>query len=94
MPTPPNQTPESLAESLAKIRAAATSAPAPTREDITYGPNDLLTKDDFCGWAKVPRRTLDQWIMDGEAPRRLRAGRHIRFRFADCVAWAECRYVD
>lgn len=42
----------------------------------------------------VPTATIYRWNADGNAPRRLMVGRHVRYRLADVLAWEESRYVD
>jgi hypothetical protein len=63
-------------------------------EVTSRDPNDLLSIDDFCAWANIPRRTFNSWCLNGQAPKRMKFGRHIRIRWADCLAWADARYVE
>ncbi len=58
-----------------------------------WGPNTLLSKVEFCHWAGISERTLGQWITDGTAPPRILLGRHVRFKFEDCLKWLPSRYV-
>lgn len=79
-------------------------APLPSRdEQVVDGerphlfkhPDQLLTAQEFCDWTKVTRRTLRQWEQDGSAPKCIKLmGRHIRYRWGDCLAWAESYYVN
>jgi excisionase family DNA binding protein len=69
------------------------STPRDTRSERGWQPNTLLTKAEFCQWAGVSERTLGQWITDGTAPPRVLLGRHVRFRFSDCLEWLASRYV-
>ena len=57
-------------------------------------PDQLLTVQEFCAWAKITTRTWRAWCVDGAAPRRMKLGSAIRIRVADALAWAESRYVN
>jgi hypothetical protein len=52
-------------------------------EDEWVGPKDLAKS-----WG-LPERTLSQWRYLGKGPRYFKFGKHIRYRRADCEAWAE-----
>ncbi|RSN50857.1 helix-turn-helix transcriptional regulator [Actinomadura sp. WAC 06369] len=53
-----------------------------------------LTPEDLAEREGVPLETVYQWNSRGTAPRRLKIGRHIRYRLADVIAWENARYAD
>jgi predicted DNA-binding transcriptional regulator AlpA len=55
-----------------------------------------LTEQEFCERYRVPARTVMRWRKEGGGPAFVRLGpRHIRYRLADCEAWALARtYSD
>jgi predicted DNA-binding transcriptional regulator AlpA len=42
----------------------------------------------------VPLATVHVWNSRGTGPRRLKIGRHVRYRLADVIEWENTRYVD
>jgi predicted DNA-binding transcriptional regulator AlpA len=51
-----------------------------------------LTEPEFCALYQVPARTAMRWRKEGGGPAFVRLGpRHIRYRLADCEAWALAR---
>jgi predicted DNA-binding transcriptional regulator AlpA len=51
-----------------------------------------LTERQFCELYQVPARTVVRWRKEGGGPAFVRLGpRHIRYRLADCEAWALAR---
>lgn len=49
----------------------------------------LLTPEDLAELAGVPLATVYTWNYRGTGPRRLRVGRHVRFRREDVERWLE-----
>ncbi len=41
----------------------------------------------------MPPKTLAEWRSRGTGPRYLKIGRHVRYRWADVLAWEESRLV-
>lgn len=66
----------------------------PERHAECDDPERLLTPKELAGWAQVPLRTVRQWSTRGGGPPRIRIGRHVRYRWADCLAWRDSNRVD
>jgi predicted DNA-binding transcriptional regulator AlpA len=49
---------------------------------------------DFAEREGVSVQTVYDWHKTGKAPRRMKIGRHVRYRLADVIAWEESRIVD
>ena len=49
----------------------------------------LMTPDDLAAYLGVPVKTIYQWGTTRKGPRRLRVGKHVRFRPADVEAWLD-----
>ena len=52
---------------------------APTRE--------LLTTEDIAALLTVPASTVERWRSTGYGPRRIRAGKHVRYRPCEVERW-------
>lgn len=46
-----------------------------------------LRPEDLAERYKVPLATVYRWNSEGTGPRRLKIGRHVRYRLSDCEAW-------
>ncbi len=46
-----------------------------------------LSPEDLARREQVPLATIYRWNSDGTGPRRLKIGRHIRYRLTDVEAW-------
>jgi excisionase family DNA binding protein len=53
--------------------------------------DQLLTPDDLAKYLGVPVRTIYSWRATGEGPRRIRVGKHLRFRLSDVEEYLETR---
>jgi predicted DNA-binding transcriptional regulator AlpA len=61
---------------------------SPAAAEPHLSPEDLAVREG------VPLETVYGWNKTGDAPRRMRIGRHIRYRLADVIAWEESRVVS
>lgn len=52
---------------------------------------DNLTPENLADELQVPLSTVYQWNHDGTGPKRVKVGRHVRYRRADVEAWLEAR---
>ena len=52
-----------------------------------------LSVKDFAERQGVPVQTVYAWNKTGDAPPRMKIGRHVRYRLADVIAWEESRLV-
>ena len=60
--------------------------------DLTPDPPNYLTEEQFCAAYGIGRRTAQRWRLTGEGPAFCRLGpKRIRYRVADCEAWAAAR---
>ncbi len=59
----------------------------PSRDEKHLSPEQLAEREG------VPVETVYRWNKDGQAPPRMRMGRHVRYRLADVIAWEETRIV-
>lgn len=53
-----------------------------------------LTPEDLAERYGVPVKTVYAWNSEGTAPRRMRVGRHVRYKLADVIAWENARYAE
>jgi excisionase family DNA binding protein len=53
------------------------------------GDEKLLTTAELAEYLGVPVRTIYAWRSTGEGPRRIRVGKHLRFRQSDVAAFLE-----
>lgn len=53
----------------------------------------LLTVEDVATFCAVPTKTVYEWNSNGTGPRRLRVGKHVRYRRADVDAWLDSQYA-
>lgn len=53
----------------------------------------LLTPQDVADHCGVPVKTVYGWNTNGTGPRRIRVGKHVRFRQADLDAWLDSQTV-
>jgi excisionase family DNA binding protein len=51
----------------------------------------LLTIGEVAAYLSVPVRTLYMWRTNGDGPRGMKVGRHVRYRPEDVEAWLEER---
>jgi excisionase family DNA binding protein len=49
----------------------------------------LLTLDDVVAYLGIPKNTLYRWRVDGEGPRAMKIGKHLRYRRSELEAWLE-----
>ena len=54
----------------------------------------LWTADQVADFLVVPLATLYGWNSRGAAPRRVKVGKHVRYRRADVEAWLDRQYAD
>ncbi|WP_009884799.1 helix-turn-helix transcriptional regulator [Brevibacterium aurantiacum] len=47
----------------------------------------ILTNQDLADRLQMPEQTLAIWRMKGYGPRFFKAGRYVRYRLADVLAW-------
>ena len=50
---------------------------------------ELWTTQDLAARYQVPLATIYKWNAEGTGPRRLRLGRHVRYRSDDVERWEE-----
>jgi excisionase family DNA binding protein len=62
--------------------------------DLLSNPDRLLTVDELAEVTGVPVQTIYKWPAKGTGPRRMRVGRHIRYRASDVKTWLDGQYVD
>lgn len=53
----------------------------------------LLTIDDVATFLAVPVASVYTWNTRGTGPRRIRVGRHVRYRRADVESWLDKQAV-
>lgn len=61
-----------------------------TDETATVVPGDvdeMWSPAQFARWMGVPVRTVYWWNAQGTGPRRITAGRHVRYRRRDIESW-------
>ena len=52
-----------------------------------------LSPEDLAEREGVPLETVYGWNKTGDAPPRMKIGRHVRYRLADVIAWEESRLI-
>jgi excisionase family DNA binding protein len=52
-----------------------------------------LTPEELAEKFRVPLETVYKWNKTGKGPRRLRIGRHVRYRVADVDEWLAGRFA-
>lgn len=57
-------------------------------------PEKHLTPETLAERLGVPVKTVYQWNSEGTAPRRMKIGRHVRYKLADVIAWENARYAE
>ncbi|MCW0216398.1 MAG: helix-turn-helix domain-containing protein [Pseudonocardia sp.] len=59
------------------------------------GKNDdeLLTVKELAAELKVSVSTVQHWVTDGRGPKRIRVGRHVRYRRSDLNEWLQENYA-
>jgi excisionase family DNA binding protein len=57
-------------------------------------PDELLTSDELAKYLSIPVSTIRQWPSRDKGPRRMKVGRHVRYRVGDIREWLEKQYVD
>ncbi len=53
-----------------------------------------LSPEDLARREQVPLATVYRWNSEGTGPRRLRLGKHVRYRLSDVEAWEAQRLSD
>lgn len=56
--------------------------------------DQLLTPEDLAAQTGVPLATVYAWNSYGTGPRRIRVGRHVRYRQSDIDAWLDSNSVE
>ena len=54
-------------------------------------PGQLLSSQELADFLKVPINTIHRWRSNGNAPKAVRVGRHLRFAVSDVLQWMEDR---
>lgn len=54
-------------------------------------PQQILSPQDLADRHQVGIRTVYQWNHKGTGPKRIRVGKHVRYRLEDVLAWEESR---
>jgi len=49
----------------------------------------ILTPKDLAERYKMPIATVYQWNHRGNGPKRIRVGKHVRYRLSDILDWEE-----
>lgn len=49
----------------------------------------VLTTEELAERYQVPLATIYTWNSQGTGPRRIRVGKHVRYRMADILEWEE-----
>lgn len=52
----------------------------------------LLDLDEVAAYLGIPKNTLYKWRVQGEGPRAIKVGKHLRFRRRDVEAWLDAHY--
>ncbi len=52
-------------------------------------PEALLSPQQLADYLGVPIKTVYVWNTTGTGPRRVRVGKHVRYRPADVAAWLD-----
>jgi excisionase family DNA binding protein len=53
----------------------------------------LMTLQEVSAFLGIPAATLYAWRTNGQGPRGVRVGRHVRYQAADVRAWLESRFA-
>ena len=56
--------------------------------------DDLLGLPELADYLGVSHSTIYQWNHKGSGPRRIRVGRHVRYRRRDVDAWLDAQAID
>ena len=56
--------------------------------------DDLLGPPQLADYLGVSLATIYQWNHKGSGPRRIRVGRHVRYRRRDVDAWLDAQAID
>lgn len=60
-----------------------------------HAPADrLLSTEALAEYLGVPIKTVYTWNSEGSGPRRIRVGKHVRYRRSDVDAWLDARAID
>jgi len=57
-------------------------------------PQSLMSPQDLADKLGLPLASIYNFNYRGTGPRRIRVGRHVRYRRADVEAWIERQYTD
>lgn len=52
-----------------------------------------LSREDLAERQGVSPRTVEEWDRRGTGPKRMKVGRHVRYRLADVLAWEKARVI-
>ncbi len=67
---------------------AARAAPVAATATVAV-PAALLSAEDLAQYFGVPLATVYAWNSRGTGPRRVRVGRHVRYRTSDVERWLD-----
>ncbi len=56
-------------------------------------PAKMLSPKEVGEWLDVPLATVYRWNSDDSGPRRVRVGRHVRYRESDVESWLEAQFA-
>lgn len=56
--------------------------------------DQLLSVKDVATYLAVPTATIFRWNSRGTGPRRMRVGKHVRYRRVDVDAWLDKQVQD
>lgn len=54
---------------------------------------DLLSPQQLADYLGIPIATIYRWHYTGDGPKRIRVGKHIRYRASDVEAWLDHQAV-
>lgn len=53
-----------------------------------------LTPEELADRLGIPKETVYRWNSRGGGPRRMKIGRHVRYKLTDVIAWETTCYAD
>lgn len=60
--------------------------------EITQNNHDLMLATDICREMRISRRTLDDWLANGEILQGTKIGQRLYWRRTDFAKWLELRF--